>query len=52
MRDLWRHVSDFYKRTPLSKPLVDLFHGCQAGYVVTMAARRNKQSVGCHYRID
>ncbi len=52
MRDLWRHVSDFYKRTPLSKPLVELFHGCQAGYIITMAARRNKQSIGCHYRSD
>ncbi len=52
LRDLSRHLHDFYKRTPLSKPLVDLFHGCQTAYMVTMAALRNKQSLGCHYRVD
>lgn len=52
MRDLSRHVHDFYKRTPLSKRLIDLFHGCQAAYTITLAAKKNKQSLGCHYRID
>ncbi len=52
MSDLLRNVHDFYKRTPLSKRLIDLFHGGQAAYVITHAAWRNKDSVGCHYRVD
>lgn len=52
MRDLSRHVHDFYKRTPLSKRLIDLFHGCQAAYIITLAAKRNQNSLGCHYRVD
>lgn len=52
MRDLVRHIHDFYKHTRISRRLVDLFHGSQAAYVITQAAMRNKQSIGCHYRVD
>jgi len=52
LRDLSRHIHDFYKRTPVSKRLVDLFHGCQAAYIITQSAMRNKKSVGCHNRVD
>jgi L-aspartate oxidase len=52
LRDLSRHIHDFYKRTPVSKRLVDLFHGCQAAYVITQSAMRNKKSLGCHNRVD
>jgi len=52
LRDLSRHIHDFYKRTPMSKRLVDLFHGCQAAYVITQSAMRNKKSLGCHNRVD
>ena len=52
LRDLSRHLHDFYKRTPLSKPLVDLFHGCHTAYTITQAALRNRKSIGCHYRVD
>lgn len=51
MRNLHRHLQDFYKATPISKPLIDLFHGCYAAYIVTLAAHRNNESKGCHYRI-
>ncbi|ACV68661.1 L-aspartate oxidase [Desulfohalobium retbaense] len=50
LRALNKRIHDFYRETPISKPLIDLFHGCQAAYVVTNAALRNKQSIGCHYR--
>lgn len=50
LRDLSRHLHDFYRLTPLSMPLVRLFHGCQTAYVITQAALRNKQSLGCHHR--
>ncbi|TVM34879.1 L-aspartate oxidase [Oceanidesulfovibrio marinus] len=52
MRSLYRHLLDFYKRTPLSKNLVSLFHGCHTAYIITMAAHRNKRSIGTHYRVD
>jgi L-aspartate oxidase len=52
LRDQNKHLHDFYRETPLSKPIVDLFHGCQAAYLITLAAMRNKKSQGCHYRIN
>lgn len=51
LRDLSRHLHDFYKSTPLSRPVVDLFHGCQTAYLITQAALRNKGDVGCHHRV-
>lgn len=52
MRDLSAHVHNFYRLTPLSKPLVDLFQACQAAYVIIQAALRNQKSLGCHQRED
>ena len=52
MRNLTRDLQDFYRKTPVSKPLVDLFHGCQAAYIITLAALRNEETKGCHYRED
>ena len=52
LRDLSSHLHDFYKYTPLSPALIHLFHGCQTAYLITQAAKRNKSSLGCHYRKD
>ena len=52
MRALNKHMHDFYRETPISKPLIDLFHGCQAAYSITVAALRNRTTLGCHHRID
>ncbi len=49
LRDLSSHLHDFYRHTPLSIPLIKLFHGCQTAYLITQSAIRNKSSVGCHY---
>lgn len=51
LRDLTRHIYDFYHSTPMSKPLVDLFHGCQTAYLITQAALRNRHKMGCHNRV-
>ena len=51
LRDLSRHLHTFYRSTPLSRPVVDLFHGCQTAYLITQAALRNPQDIGCHHRI-
>jgi len=52
MRDLSSRVHNFYRLTLLSKPLLDLFQGCQAAYMIIQAALRNRQSLGCHQRQD
>ncbi len=41
-------LTEFYRRTPMSAALVDLFHGCQTAGLIADAARRNTTSVGCH----
>ncbi len=50
MRSLYRHLQDFYKSTPMSQSIIDLFHGCYAAFIVTLAAHANRESKGCHYR--
>ncbi len=51
LRDLSRHLHAFYRETPPSKETIDLFHGCQTAYLITQAALRNNNDIGCHYRI-
>jgi L-aspartate oxidase len=52
LRNQLRNIQDFYKQTPISKPIIDLFHGCQTALIITEAAHRNKKSQGCHHRVD
>lgn len=52
LRDLSSHLHDFYRHTPLSTALVRLFHGCNTAYLITQAALRNKNSLGCHHRVE
>ncbi len=42
-------LTEFYRTTPVSAALVDLFHGCTAAGLIAAAAQRNPVSVGCHY---
>jgi len=42
-------LTEFYRSTPVSAALVDLFHGCTAAGLIAAAAQRNPNSVGCHY---
>lgn len=52
LRKLFKNLQDFYKKTHMSKPIIDLFHGSQAAYSITLSAMRNKSSKGCHHRVD
>lgn len=52
LRTLYKNLQDFYRKTPVSKPIIDLTHGCQAAYTITLAALRNHNSTGCHHRVD
>jgi len=49
---LIKDLTQFYKTTPLSKPLVDLFHGSYAANIVAVSALNNKRSLGCHHLQD
>ncbi|MDR2124655.1 MAG: FAD-binding protein [Desulfovibrio sp.] len=51
LRDLSRHIHEFYKSTPLSRDVLDLFHGCETAYLITQAALRNTKDIGCHHRV-
>jgi L-aspartate oxidase len=52
LQNLNKRLYEFYRNTPISKPLIDLFHGCQAAMIITRAALRNTKSQGCHYRVN
>ncbi|MBG0789341.1 MAG: L-aspartate oxidase [Desulfovibrionaceae bacterium] len=52
LRKLTKNLQDFYKETEISKPIIDLFHGSQAAYIITLAALRNKETKGCHFRVN
>ncbi|TVR58444.1 MAG: FAD-dependent oxidoreductase [Spirochaetaceae bacterium] len=49
LRHMYLRIEDFYRRTPVSKEIIGLFHGAQAAILVTDAALRNSTSVGCHF---
>jgi L-aspartate oxidase len=42
-------LTEFYRSTPVSAPITDLFHGCTAAGLIAAAAQRNPNSVGCHF---
>ncbi len=52
LRELSRHIHDFYRHTLISPALIQLFHGSHTAYVITQAALRNKKSIGCHQRVN
>ncbi|MFW5734756.1 MAG: FAD-binding protein, partial [Oceanidesulfovibrio sp.] len=49
LRSLYGNLTEFYRSTPVSKPLIDIFHSSYAAYIVALCALRNPQSKGCHY---
>jgi len=49
LRVLAKDLTSFYRMTPLSKPLIDLYHGCLAAGIIAAAALGNRQSLGCHH---
>jgi L-aspartate oxidase len=52
LRQLWFEIEDFYRKTRLSDGLIGLRNSVQVALIVARAARRNRASVGCHYRED
>jgi len=52
LRELQMEVEDFYARAILTDDMVGLRNGVQTALAVLFAASENRQSIGCHYRID
>jgi L-aspartate oxidase len=52
LRHMQNEVETFYRKTRLSDGLIGLRNAVEAGLVIAQAARHNRQSRGCHYRVD
>ncbi|GAB4545656.1 MAG: L-aspartate oxidase [Anaerolineales bacterium] len=52
LRHLQNETETFYRTTKLSDGLIGLRNSVEAALIVAQAARHNRQSRGCHYRVD
>lgn len=47
---LSKRISKFYKKAPLNRDIIELHNAAICASIITRAALRNSQSIGCHYR--
>lgn len=52
LRHLQNEIETFYRTTKLSDGLIGLRNAVETALIVADAARHNRQSRGCHYRVD
>jgi L-aspartate oxidase len=52
LRHMQNEIETFYRKTKLSDGLIGLRNAVEVGLVVGQAARHNRQSRGCHFRVD
>jgi L-aspartate oxidase len=52
LRHLQNEIDTFYRTTKLSDGLIGLRNAVEAALIVAQAAQHNRQSRGCHYRVD
>jgi L-aspartate oxidase len=52
LRHLQNEIETFYRKTRLSDGLIGLRNAVEVALIVALAARHNRQSRGCHYRVD
>jgi L-aspartate oxidase len=52
LRHLQNEIDTFYRTTKLSDGLIGLRNAVEAALIVALAAQHNRQSRGCHYRVD
>ncbi|MGC9324594.1 MAG: L-aspartate oxidase, partial [Desulfomonilia bacterium] len=48
MRHMYMRIEEFYRETPVSGDIINLFHGTQSAIMVAESALRNRTSIGCH----
>ena len=52
LRHLQNETETFYRSNKLSDGLIGLRNAVEVGLVISQAARHNRQSRGCHFRVD
>lgn len=52
LRELQDEVENFYARSKLNDDLIGLRNGVQSALAILYGASQNRESRGCHYRID
>ncbi len=52
LRHLQNEIETFYRTTKLSDGLIGLRNAVEAALIVAQAAQHNRQSRGCHYRVN
>ncbi|KAF0112039.1 MAG: L-aspartate oxidase [Chloroflexi bacterium] len=52
LRHLWSEIETFYRTTKLSDGLIGLRNAVEVALIVARSALHNRQSRGCHYRVD
>jgi L-aspartate oxidase len=52
LRHLQNEIETFYRRTKLSDGLIGLRNAVEVALIVAQAAYHNRQSRGCHFRVD
>jgi L-aspartate oxidase len=52
LRHMQNEIETFYRKTKLSDGLIGLRNAVEVALIVSQAARHNRQSRGCHFRVD
>jgi L-aspartate oxidase len=52
LRHMQNEIETFYRKTKLSDGLIGLRNAVETALIVADAARHNRQSRGCHFRVD
>jgi L-aspartate oxidase len=52
LRHMQNEIETFYRRTKLSDGLIGLRNAVEVALLVAQAAQHNRQSRGCHFRVD
>ncbi len=52
LNNLHLAIEDFYRNTVVTKAIIELRNAVQTGLIITHSAWQNKESRGCHYRVD
>ena len=50
LRNLETEIEEFYRAARLTDDMIGLHNAVRAAIIVTLAAWRNRESIGCHYR--
>ncbi|MCM2315336.1 MAG: FAD-dependent oxidoreductase [Thermoanaerobaculia bacterium] len=50
MRELGNRLTKFYHESPVSKDIIELFHGQNMAAIIAQAALKNPESRGAHFR--